>query len=146
MTISYCLNIFATVEFLNKINSFLDWCKVQIRLEHTKSNPPSVKEGEIWWVYLGQNLGSEIYGKGEDFTRPVIILKKYSRYTFLVIPCSTKIKEGSWYSTFVHKNIKMIAVLFQSRTVDYSRLRNKIGELDTNDFCKIKSDYISLIK
>lgn len=134
------------MEFITKINNFLDWCKVQIRLSQRQNNPPSVTEGEIWWGFLGQNLGSEIYGKGEDFTRPIIILKKYSRYTFLVIPCSTKIKVGSWYFNFVHKNVGMVAVLFQSRTVDYSRLRNKIGELDSNNFSKIKSDYVSLMK
>src|ERR1700731_1059849 len=34
------------------------------------------REGEIWWVRLGKNIGYETDGKSREFTRPVIILKK----------------------------------------------------------------------
>lgn len=37
------------------------------------------KEGQIWWCHLGMNLGEEEYGKGPNFTRPVLILKKFSK-------------------------------------------------------------------
>lgn len=124
----------------------MDWCKVQIRLNHRSNNPPSVSEGQIWWVHFGQNLGSEIYGKGDQFTRPVIILKKFSKFTFLVVPCSTKIKEGSWYQSFYHQNKEMNAILFQCKTIDYLRLINKVGDLDKNDYEKIKTKFIKLIQ
>ena len=32
------------------------------------------KEREIWWCSVGLNVGTEIYGKGEDFARPVLII------------------------------------------------------------------------
>lgn len=47
------------------------------------------KEGEIWWAYLGLNIGFEIDGKGKDFSRPVLVLKKYNGYSFLALPLST---------------------------------------------------------
>ena len=38
------------------------------------------KEGEIWWVSLGQNLGTESYGKGDTFRRPVLVIKKLKSF------------------------------------------------------------------
>src|SRR5947199_8153348 len=39
------------------------------------------REGEVWWVRLGKNIGYESDGRSREFTRPVIILKKYSQYS-----------------------------------------------------------------
>jgi hypothetical protein len=33
------------------------------------------KEGEVWWVHFGLNIGFEMNGKGNEFTRPVLIIK-----------------------------------------------------------------------
>jgi hypothetical protein len=38
------------------------------------------REGEVWWVRLGKNIGCETDGKSREFTRPVIILKKYNQF------------------------------------------------------------------
>ena len=40
------------------------------------------REGEIWWVRLGKNIGYETDGKSREFTRPVIVLKKYNQILF----------------------------------------------------------------
>ena len=48
------------------------------------------REGEIWWVRLGHNIGYEADGKSREFTRPVIILKKYNQYSFLELPLPFK--------------------------------------------------------
>ena len=47
------------------------------------------REGEVWWVRLGHNVGYEANGKSREFTRPVIILKKYNQYSFLALPLTT---------------------------------------------------------
>src|SRR5882724_3693985 len=47
------------------------------------------REGEIWWVRLGINVGYETDGKNREFTRPVIVLKKYNQYSFLAVPLTT---------------------------------------------------------
>jgi mRNA interferase MazF len=36
------------------------------------------REGEVWWVHLGVNIGYETDGKRADFARPVVVLKKYN--------------------------------------------------------------------
>jgi mRNA interferase MazF len=50
------------------------------------------REGEVWWVRLGKNIGYEMNGKDREFTRPVIILKKYNQYSFLAAPLTTAVK------------------------------------------------------
>src|SRR5882762_10483545 len=53
-------------------------------------------EGDIWWVHLGVNVGYEIDGKSSDFSRPVIILRKYNQYSFLALPLTTNARPNKW--------------------------------------------------
>ena len=59
------------------IKRFLEWIGLKEKLHNTEYVPPFFKEGEIWWCHLGENVGTEMNGKGDFFTRPVLILKKY---------------------------------------------------------------------
>src|SRR5438552_937336 len=54
------------------------------------------REGEIWWIRLGKNIGYELDGKDREFTRPVIVLKKYNQYSFLALPLTTKSKANPY--------------------------------------------------
>ena len=47
------------------------------------------REGEVWWAHLGVNVGYEIDGKRSDFSRPVLILKKFNQFSFLALPLTT---------------------------------------------------------
>jgi mRNA interferase MazF len=138
-------------KLMNDIINFIQqqlqkWSILKSKIESKVKNPPSVKEGQIWWAIIGQNIGSEIFGKGQTFSRPVIIYKKLSKYTFLVIPTSTKIKTGSWYCGFYHSKKEMVAVLSQIRVIDYKRLENQIGDIDNKDFNNIKKAFLNLYK
>ena len=35
------------------------------------------KVREIYWLKIGQNVGYETHGKGEEFLRPVLIFRKF---------------------------------------------------------------------
>lgn len=54
-------------------------------------------EREIWWCSLGANIGYEQDGKGDDFMRPVIILKQFNKEVCWAIPLTTQIKNGRYY-------------------------------------------------
>ena len=54
---------------------FLEWIGLKERLHNAVHRPPLVSEGDMWWVSFGENVGSEINGKSDKFTRPAIILK-----------------------------------------------------------------------
>ena len=43
-----------------------------------------------------ENIGYEIDGKSREFTRPVIVLKKYNQYSFLAAPLTTTQKPNPY--------------------------------------------------
>lgn len=46
----------------------------------------TLKKVRFWWTAIGMNIGEEVHGKGENFTRPVIILAKLSKNLCIAIP------------------------------------------------------------
>jgi mRNA interferase MazF len=126
------------------LKNFLDWFQLKPKLDSKQHKTPLVSQGQLWWCSLGENIGTEISGKGDKFTRPVIILQKLSHFTILIIPCSTKIKEGSWFVSFAHRSVDMVACLNQIRIIDYRRLDDKIGSINSKDFDRIKVGFNNL--
>lgn len=59
------------------------------------------KEREVYWACIGENIGFEQNGKGCDFSRPVLILKRLSKHIFFGIPLSTQEKTGTFFYSFL---------------------------------------------
>ena len=100
------------------------------------------KQRDIFFITMGQNIGFEQNGKGENFVRPIVILKKITNQMFIGIPLSSQIKDGDWFFKFEF-NIKdkislNIAILPQIRMFSSKRLLNKIGVMKIEDFEKMK--------
>src|SRR3989338_425312 len=115
---------------------FDDWNTIKKKLQE-KERVKFFRQGQIWWCSIGQNLGAESYGKGQTFTRPVLIFKKLSSELFLGLPIISKIKEGSWYVAIRHKGQNITVLLNQARIYDKKRLVDRFGEIDDADFAKI---------
>lgn len=97
------------------------------------------KEREVWWVTLGANIGFEQDGKGEEFRRPIIILKKFNQFVVLTVPLTTKIKKNKYYfSIDIGDGIPRMAIISQLRLIDTKRLIDKLATLDEGSFIKIK--------
>jgi len=126
------------------IKRFFEWIKLKERLHFKEHKPPLFKEGEIWWCAIGENVGIEVNGKGEAFSRPVFVYKKLSKDGFLGIPLSTIIKVGTWYVEVSFKEKKIVANLAQCRIVSFHRMYEKMGALDAHDIEKIKIGFLSL--
>ena len=124
-------------------NHFDAWIKVKEEI-HKKQFRRSFHDRDVWWCHIGENVGVEINGKGDDFTRPVIIFKKLSNEEFLGIPLSTQSHEGSWYVSFVFNSKKQTAFLSQVRTFDVKRLKQRIGQLSELDYKAIKLGLLNL--
>lgn len=114
------------------------------RLDRNRNRQTFFKEGEVWWCNFGENIGHEINGKGNTFTRPVYIFKKYDKYSFLGLPLTTKEKEGTWYVSIPVLGIPRTLILSQGRTLDYRRLDKKITELDDSVRNNVQSAYATL--
>jgi len=78
---------------MKKIEShkFDDWNTLKKELQEKQSRI-RFKEAEIWWVSIGQNIKSESYGKGENYRRPILVLRKLSADTCICIPLSSQKK------------------------------------------------------
>jgi mRNA interferase MazF len=127
------------------IKRFLAWIGIKKKLDANDYNPPLVNEGDLWWCSVGENIGVEVSGKGENFTRPVIVLKKFGRVAFFGIPITTNTeRNGSWYVAFKHKGVDEVAMLTQARMFSYKRLDRKMGRLDDEDCKKVKEAFIGL--
>jgi mRNA interferase MazF len=123
---------------------FLEWMGVKEKLHHLDAKIPYVNQGEVWWASLGENVGYEMNGKSNVFTRPVLILKKLSRGFYLVIPLTTKKHLGSWYVNYFHQGREVTACLHQVRAIDYRRFYSKLGIVDEMDLKKIKDGFQKL--
>lgn len=128
------------------MKDFLKWMKLKGKLDKMSHTAPFVSEGDMWWASIGENVGSEIGGKNDLFSRPVIILKKLAHGFYFVVPTSTQKREGTWYISFKHQSKDMIACLHQVRAIDHRRLSSKLGTLDSEDFMRIKSGFHLLYK
>lgn len=116
---------------------FNKWNQEKQRL-HTKGRQPQVNDGEIWWCGIGENIGVEINGKGESFTRPILVFKKLSRFGFIGIPLTSQPHVGSWYAHFRFQGRDEYAVFAQMRNISIRRLHRKMGRADDTDMQTVK--------
>jgi len=109
------------------------------------SKPPMFKERDIWWVSVGVNVGFEEDGKHDKYIRPVLVLRKFNRYLFLGIPMSTKNKDNPYYLK-VTVGEKVVSVLLsQLRVFSANRIEDKLAEIDTKDFNRVKNEVVNII-
>lgn len=128
------------------IKKFLEWIKLKEKIHKIESVAPLVSEREVWWIMFGENVGSEINGKNDRFSRPGLIFKKLSHTFYLVVPSTTQRREGSWYVPITYQSKDMFMCLHQIRVIDYRRLSGYMCQINNNDFRKIKEQFFKLYK
>jgi len=89
---------------------------------------------EIFFIYLGKNIGFEQNGEGEEFLRPVLILRKFNKRFFLGILLTRKFKNNNYYFMIEENSY---AILSQVRTFDAKRLRYFHKRLNEKKFYKL---------
>ncbi|MCK9351842.1 MAG: type II toxin-antitoxin system PemK/MazF family toxin [Candidatus Paceibacterota bacterium] len=125
---------------------------------HTQKEKLNEKENrlffhvrEIWYCSLGANVGFETDGKGEDFLRPVVIVRKFNNEIFWAIPLTKSNKsiseksEKYYFSFSFVPEINSLAVLSQLRLVDASRLTRHVGEIREAEFKELTKKLKALL-
>lgn len=129
-------------------SQYNNWNEIKIAIEY-ENIIVGFKERDIFYMNMGKNIGFEQDGKGENFVRPVVIIKGFNKNMFFGIPLSTKMKEGKFYYKFQFQKkdelVENIALLSQMRLFSTKRLLNKIGVISKEDFIKMKNEFKSLI-
>jgi mRNA-degrading endonuclease toxin of MazEF toxin-antitoxin module len=102
---------------------------------HAKRNNKFYNTREIWWCSLGINVGFEHDGDGDEFQRPVLILKGLSANTCLAIPLTASPKLHRMRIPIGMVNGKQASTLIsQMRVIDSKRLLGKVRFLDKEKF------------
>ena len=115
------------------------WNENKKRIDAKEEERLFFKQGEVWWVAFGLNVGFEMNGRGAEYTRPAIILKKYNQYSFLALPLSTsKIVNEYRIPVGLIAGKDAVANLSQMRNIDSKRLVKKICFIDRVLFEGIK--------
>ena len=116
--------------------NFDQWNNKKRLIEKLKVNK-FFRERDIWFVYMGENIGNEQCG-GKSFLRPVIVTRIFPNKTFFGIPLTTKNRKNSiYYHSFIFNDKNQWALLSQLRLFDSKRVGNKIGKIDLVNFRKI---------
>ena len=118
---------------------------------NTIEKRPFFHEREIWFCALGANVGFEQDGSGDDFLRPVVILKKFNNEVSWAVPLTRlkrKIHKNAekyyFRFSFITKKISA-AILSQIRLVDARRLYYVVGEISSVNFVELKKRLKALL-
>ncbi len=125
--------------------NFEDWNMRKINIEKSRRYF-NFDQREIWWCAIGENIGEEICGKNNNFERPVLILKKYSKESAFVLPLASKIKSGSNFFNINSKDKERCILLHQGRFVSRKRLLRRMETVSENKFDLIKANFELLYK
>jgi len=120
--------------------NFDQWNQTKKNLEKDMNSLDNFpKEGEVWVSYLGKNIGVEQNGGIDNFSRPVLVIKKFNNQMFWVVPLSTKQKKFDFYFNFKDKNNQQASVvLAQLKLMSSKRFKRNLYKISRDDFVKIK--------
>jgi len=125
-------------------NGFDKWNKIKKELSK-KELSLNIYPREIWWCYLGINVGVETNGKNKSFKRPVIIMKVYNKDTVLVLPLTSREKKDLFHYKIKTMGVISYVKLTQSRVISNRRLCIKIESLNKETFKDLKKKWIKFI-
>lgn len=123
----------------------MHWMGLKASINDSDNRPNGYKNREIWWMNIGLNVGFEKDGKGDLYTRPVLVLRVFNRQLFWGVPLSSQHKDGKYYYTFEYGKYKSTALLSQMRAFDSKRLLRKFGEIDQEDYIHLISKMKKLL-
>lgn len=123
---------------------FDSWNKMKKDLE-TADQEIVCNEREIWWCSLGLNIGHEQDGKNEKFERPVLIIKKFSRFSCLCVPLTTSAKQNVFHYPIPSFDPESFVITSQIKLTSTKRFLRRMGEIGRKDFRKVKNALHDLI-
>jgi mRNA interferase MazF len=127
------------------MKNFNDWNQQKQKV-HEDEQRLYFYEQEIWFCKMGVNIGFEQDGKGEDFRRPIVVIKKFNKEVFLGVPLTAQIKKGKYYFPMLKFNKKdNFAIISQLRLVDSKRLIRRLHKMKINEFLELKKAIVNLI-
>ena len=95
---------------------------------------------EVWMCIMGKNIGFEQNGAGNNFSRPVLVVKKFNNKMYWVIPLSTKQKALDFYYNFSDPQGEKVSVIIaQMKLVSIERMKRRLYKMAGVDFHQVKN-------
>ncbi|RXJ90714.1 hypothetical protein CRV01_06070 [Arcobacter sp. CECT 8983] len=118
--------------------TFDQWNRIK-RTTNQNNRKLGIKPREIYWAKIGQNIGYEQNGKGSNFARPVLIIRKLTSELFIAVPLTSTLKNNDYFHRFKYINkqngeVENSALILQLRVFSIKRLMNKAGVINKKDF------------
>jgi len=107
---------------------------------------PFFHEREIWFCYMGINIGSETDGSGKKFLRPMVIIKKTHKTAFIAIPLTRTPRCGRTYFQMKDDPGNSFAMLSQVRAIDARRLFYRSRVVADNIFKELQQSFVGLFE
>ena len=105
---------------------------------HSKQSLPLFVEREVWWCALGVNIGNEEDGKGQNYLRPVLVLRKFNKSIFYGLPITSNNKDDIFHAAISSGEVQGSVILSQMRLVDAKRLSHILGKITGNELGEVK--------
>jgi len=121
---------------------FQRWHGQKSRINEVEKRP-FFHEREIWFCYLGVNIGFEQDGSRKEFLRPILIIRKFNNEIFWGIPLTkankkkNKKTEKYYFDFSFIAGIRSVAILSQIRLIDARRLSRHIGIMPDEEFVRL---------
>ena len=110
-----------------------------------EKNPIVFKERDVWWCSIGLNIGHEENGKNEFYTRPILVVRKFSSRLFLGVPLTTQVKENKYYYQVNFLGATQCIMLSQVRVFESKRMRKRMGELPSKQLDEVRRKLATMI-
>jgi mRNA-degrading endonuclease toxin of MazEF toxin-antitoxin module len=117
---------------------FDGWSIIKKRLDGSRFTD-YVNEREVWWCTLGVNLGSEQDGSPHVFERPVLVVRKFSKDTVVIVPLTSSPRRTTYHVPIRHEGRDFAAVISQLRLISTKRLARKIYQMDGALFSEVQA-------
>lgn len=126
------------------------WTPIKCSINNAEEPRLFFHEREIWYCHFGENVGFEQDGRGDQFLRPVVIVRKFNNEIFWGVPLTRTKKRLPFYFSFRMQADPVseedsTAVLSQLRLVDAKRLRRHIGYISEGDVTLLKQKLKALL-
>jgi mRNA interferase MazF len=115
--------------------NFDHWNAEKKRLDNDESSArPFPREQWVWMCSVGLNIGFEQNGVGDEFQRPVLVVKKFNNQMYWVVPLSSKQKPIDFYYNFTDPSGQAVSLIAsQLKLMSVKRFRREMYKLpDTN--------------
>ncbi|MDP2668306.1 MAG: type II toxin-antitoxin system PemK/MazF family toxin [bacterium] len=124
-----------------------EWNELKKKIQSGADAPDYFpQEGEVWMSSIGKNIGFEQNGSGANFSRPILVVKKFNNHMFWCASLSTKQKKFDFYYNFTDPNGEKVSVILaQLKLVSVKRLKRKLYEVQPANLKEIKERLIEFL-